>query len=225
MAWSVNDIMNFFKFQLRKNQAGAISATDLFYAWNSEQSSYHQDLLGRWQARSNGKTGVNTGLVQNEAVLLEIAPFTLTATLTFAAGLVSWPTDLLFTLAIRPNGHQAIHFRKDQRDAIETDPIDPPSIANNQYYFTEYAGQFLILPAATPTAEIDYIGACRDIVWAFTFDVDNRQVYDPVLSVQPVWTQNTIITICKRTLASFGISFKDQDFEQAGKSNITTGDN
>ncbi len=29
------------------------------------------------------------------------------------------------------------------------------------------------------TADLDYIGLPKDIVWAYTFDTDNRQVYSP----------------------------------------------
>jgi len=72
--WSVNDILNFTKFLTRKNQAGGISAKDLFYAWNSEQTALFEDLKGRWQSRNNGKEGQNTGLVENETILTKLTP-------------------------------------------------------------------------------------------------------------------------------------------------------
>ena len=76
MGWSVNDILSLTKFLLRKNQSGSISAKDLFYAWNSEQTSFFQDLSGRWQARNNGKSGINTGLIENETITTKLTPFT-----------------------------------------------------------------------------------------------------------------------------------------------------
>lgn len=230
MAWSTDQIYSFLKFLLRKNQAASISATDYFYAWNSEQSSMHEDLLGKWQNRSNGKTGINIGLIQDETMLTKLAPFTISTTLTITGGFANWPTDLIYQMALLINGEKVTHFNKDERWAITGSVIDPPSIADNCYYYTEFAsttvgitGKYEFLPATVTTATLDYIAACTDIVWAYTLDGQGRQVYDSVDSVQPKWNQNTIVEITKRALKNMGVSFKDQDFTQFGQSNIVTG--
>lgn len=216
---------------LRKNQAGGISATDYFYAWNSEQSAMHEDLLGKWQNRSNGKTGSNIGLIQDETMLTKLTPFTLTTPLTITSGFADWPADFIYQLSLRINGKKVTHFNKDERWSIVDSVIDPPSITDGCYYYTEYAsatagvrGKYEFIPNTVTIATLDYIAECTDIVWGFNFDGQQRQVYNAGSSVQPKWNQNTIVEITKRTLKSLGVSFKDRDFAQFGQSNIAAGD-
>lgn len=231
MAWNVDQILGLQKFLVRKNLAGGISAGDFFNTWNSEQYAYHEDLLGHWQNRSNGKTGQNTGLIQDETSLIKLAPFTLSTTLTIGSGFSDWPADFIYQAALRINGKKVYHFNKDERFSIEDSVIDPPSISDDSYYYTEYAspnagipGKYEFLPNTVTTATLDYIAACTDVVWAWTPDGQGRQAYDPTNSVQAKWNQNTIIEITRRTLKSFGVSLKDQDLAQYGQSQITTGD-
>jgi hypothetical protein len=223
MAWTTNDIMNYYKYQLRKNQAGGVSAGDFFNAWNSEQSALHSDLLGRWQAKSNSKEGANTGLIENETIMTKLAPFTQTTVLPVAAGQLTKPTDFIYTLALRINGAKVFQVDHDSLWAVNQDVIDPPSIPDNSYYYTEYQNYYSILPASVTTATLDYIQTVRDIVWDFTFDGAGRQVYNAAGSVQPQWDQDTIIEITRRSLNSLGVSFKDEDFTQFGERTIQTG--
>src|SRR5262249_61357675 len=96
MAWSVNDIFEYTKFLVNKNQAGSISANDLFYAWNAEQSQYHQDLVGRWQKQNNTKTGIMSGLVEDEVTISALSPFITSVTLAVAGGLAFQPNDYIY---------------------------------------------------------------------------------------------------------------------------------
>jgi hypothetical protein len=225
MAWSTNDIMNFFKFHLRKNQAGSISATDLFYAWNTEQSMYHNDLVGRWQGRSNGKSGANTGMIMNETIRTELAPFTINDSIAISSGNVTKPSDFIYTIDVRIGGISVTPITPDQISSVNASVIDAPSASTQTYYYTEYEGYYYLLPqSVTGNATVDYVASCRDIVWGYTFDADGRQVYSVGASIQPQWLQNTIVTICKRTLTSFGISFKDKDFEEFGRIAQASGD-
>lgn len=233
MAWSVDNIYKFAQFLIRKNQAGGISANDLFYAWNSEQKMYQSDLLGRFQARSNGKLGSNTGLIENETILTKLAPFTKPATLTIAAGQATKPTDFVYTLAIRIVNEKVFSMAKDEIWYVKNDVIDPPSTTDGSYFYTEYLNYYSFLPNTVTSADLDYIAAPTDIVWAYTIDGDGRQVYSaaggggvtPTTgSVQPQWDDLSIIEITKRSLKVLGVSFKDQDFSQFGNPNIITGD-
>ncbi len=223
MRWNVNDILELTKKLTRKNQAGSISATDLFYMWNSEQAMYYQDIVGRWQAKADGKSGINTGLILNEISLTELAPFTIPVTLNIAGGVSDKPEDFEYRIALRINGKKVWFIRPDQIASVNDSVIDPPSIPNNQYYATEYEDYYSFLPTTVTSASLDYLASPTDIKWAFTFDAQNRQVYNPGLSVQPKWANTTIIEITKRTLTNFGISWKDADFANAGKSAQLTG--
>ncbi len=225
MAWSTNDLMNFFRFHLRKNQAGGISATDLFYAWNTEQAMYHNDIVGRWQKGNIAKTGINTGLIQNETVRTELAPFTISALIAISGGNLTKPSGFIYTMDLRKDEVSFEPITPDQRSSVNASVIDPPSAADEKYYYTEYEDYYYLLPhTLTGSITLDYVAAATDIVWGYTFDADGRQVYDAGTSVQPQWLQNTIVTICKRALTSFGISFKDQDFTNFGRTAQSTGD-
>lgn len=223
MRWTVNDIYELLKELTRKNQSAGISAKDLFYMWNSEQLMYFNDLKGRWQARANGKSGPNTGLILNDIVMTDMAPFTIPTTLTIAAGKADKPEDLEYRLAMRINGEKVWFIRPDQIAAVNKSVIDPASVSNNMYYATEYEGYYSFLPNTVTTANLDYIASPTEIKWAWTYDADDRQVYNPGLSVQPKWSNSTIVEITQRTLTKLGVGWKDADFINYGKSNQLTG--
>lgn len=224
MAWSVNDIYGFLKFLLRKNQSGSVSATEFFYSWNSEQSAYFMDLKGRFQARNNEKQGgVNTGLIENETIETKLSPFTKNDTITITSGDGPKPADCSYLLALRINGKPVFHINKNQIATVNDNVIDPPDIDEDCYYYTPYLSKYTFLPSTVTEAEIDYIATPVDIVWAYTI-VGGRQVYNSGASVQPQWLQEDIVEITKRTLATFGVSYHDNDFTQFGKSVINTGD-
>jgi hypothetical protein len=223
MAWSVDTIYGFLRFLLRKNQSGSVSSTEFFYAWNSEQSAYFLDLKGRFQARNNGKEGINTGLIENETIETKLSPFTKTDTITIVSGNGNKPSDFSYLLAFRINGFPVFHINKNQIATVIDSVIDPPSMADNCYYYTPYQGYYSFLPSAVTQATIDYIANPVDVLWAYTI-VGGRQVYNAGGSTQPQWPQEDIIEITKRTLKSFGVSYKDNDFTQFGNSIINTGD-
>lgn len=224
MAWNVDQIYGFSRWLCNKNQAGGISATDLFYMWNSEQSAYQSDLLGRFQARSNGKEGMNTGLIENATILTKLTPFIKPATLTIALGIANKPADFIYKLALRINGSDVVMINKDQIATVNASVIDPPLIADNKYYATEYLNYYSFLPNTVTSADLDYVCIPTDIAWGWTPDPQGRQTYAPGTSAQPQWAQNDIVDITKRALKGLGIHFKDQDFAQFGNSNIVTGD-
>lgn len=225
MAWNVDQIYKSILFLIRKNQSSGVSATDFFYTWNMEQSSYQSDLLGRFQRMSNGKYVNETGLIQNETIMTKLAPFTkLASALPVVSGQVIKPIDYAYGLALRANWVKIFQIDHDSIWALKQEVIDPPSIANDSYYYAEYLNYFQIYPTATPSIYLDYICSITDVVWAYTLDGNSRQVYDPTNSVQPLWSNNSIIEITQRTLKTLGVSFKDQDFVQFGESVKTKGE-
>lgn len=177
MAWSVDLLYRFQQWLINKNMAGGISSDDFFFSWNSEQSQFQQDLLGRFQNRNNGKTGNNIGLIQDETILSKLSPFTHPTTIAITSGKATKPSDYGYGLALRINDARVYSMDKDQIWAVKEDVIDPPSITDDCYYFTEYEDYFLILPTAATSLNLDYISLCKDIVWAYTFDSADRQVY------------------------------------------------
>lgn len=179
MAWDTDKIYTFQRWLINKNQAGGITSQDFFLSWNSEQSQYMSDLLGRWQRNSNNKTGVNTGLIENETIMTKLAPFTNNTSITVTSGQAIKPSNYAYALALRINNAKVFQINHDQIWSMLEDVIDPPSIAANSYYYAEYLNYFSIYPAAATPLQLDWIQSAQDIVWAYTFDANNRQVYNP----------------------------------------------
>lgn len=223
MALSVNYLYEFSRFLINKYQSGSYNATNFFYAWNSEQRMYMADLLGRFQARNTGKTGVNTGLLENETILTKLAPFTKGVTLTVTAGNATKPSDFIYGLAARVNGYEVYFIKKSQIQSVQNSVIDPPSITDNAYYATEYLGYYTVLPSTVTSMSLDYIADCVDVVWGNIPDGNGIPVYDPGSSTNSLWDNLSQIEITKRTLKSLGVHFSSQDFENFGREVINTG--
>lgn len=227
--WSVNNIFSLFKFLTRKNQSGSISVTDFFNAWNTEQNAYFSDLLGKWQNKNNGKSGANTGLIMNETIMTQLSAFIIPGSVTISSGTATKPSDFIYGLARRllleDTEYLVTKINHGQKWYVNNDVIDPPNIAEGTYYIIEYEDYYEVLPEnSTGDLILDYVAQPVDVVWGYTFDTQNRKVYNAGLSIQPQWQTNTIIEITKRALTSFGVSYKDKDFENFGELNTSTGD-
>jgi hypothetical protein len=223
MALSTDYLYQFSLNLIRKNQSGALASIEWARHWNDASSTYQDDLLGRFQARSNGKTGMNTGLIENETIETKLAPFTKTDTIVITAGNGPKPTDCIYLLALRINGEQVIHINKNQIAAVNDNVIDPPSVADGTYYYTPYLTYYSFLPSSVTAATIDYIATPVDVVWGFTI-VSGRQVYNAGTSVQPQWNDNSCREITKRMLKNLGVSFHDNEFLNFGESVIQKGE-
>lgn len=231
MSLSVDYIYKFVLRLIRKSQAGGLGNEDFQIQWNDAQGSYQDDLLGRFQQRANGKTGLNTGLIEDETILQKLSPFITPVTLTVLSGKADKPIDFIYRLAERINGKDVFKINHNQIATVNDSVIDPPSIDTNTYYFVEYGktvlnpnGYYLYLPDTVTSADLDYIATPKDIKWGFTWDDDGRQVYDIGLSVQSQWDNNSNREITKRMLTNLGVSFKDADFMNFGKSVQLTGE-
>jgi len=219
MSLSVDYLYGFTLGLIRKNQSGGLKVTDFQYFWNDSQSAYFDDLIGRFQNRSNTKEGINTGLVENETIISKLTPFMIPINILVVNGQAPKPADWVYTLALRAgNSNKVQQINKDQIYSVVNSVIDPPLVATNTFYFTEYQGYYKVFPSDTVSVDLDYIQIPADVVWAFGFDGQGRQVYTPIGSVDPKWSNNSCREITKRMLKVIGVSFSSQDFENFGQS-------
>lgn len=222
MALTVDYLYQYTLNLIKKNQAGALGSVEWARHWNGESNAYQDDLLGRFQGRSNGKSGVNTGLIENETISQKLAPFTKNTTIAIALGNGNKPSDFKYLLALRIDNREVRHMNKNQKATVIDNAIDPPSVSEGAYYYTEYQGLYSFLPTTVASAEIDYIASPVDVLWNFTI-VAGRQVYSVAGSVQPQWDDASCREITKRVLNTLGVSFKDGDFANFGQHVINTG--
>jgi hypothetical protein len=107
--------------------------------------------------------------------------------------------------------------------------IDPPSTSSPSsispsLYFSEYQNYYSVLPITLTSIQLEYIARPNDVLWGFTFDMDDRQVYNEGASIQPQWDNSSCREITKRMLTNLGVAFKDNDFVNFGKSVQLTGE-
>lgn len=221
---SVDYIYQFLLRLIRKNQAGGVSATEFGFFWNDAQASYQDDLMGRFQRNGNGKSGANTGLIENETILTKLMPFVKPITIGVTLGQVVKPSDFVYTMALRCNGTAVFQVNHDEWWSLAEDVIDPPSVAENSYYYTEYLNYYQVAPNTVTQIDLDYVATPTDVLWGWVPDANNRQVYSPSASVQPQWDNNSCREITKRMLKTIGVSFQDKDFEQFGQEVIIAGE-
>jgi len=222
MALSVDYLYTYTRDLIKKNQAGSLASTEWARHWNGESNAYQDDLLGRFQARSNGKTGMNTGMIENETIETKLAPFTKNATIAIAGGNGNKPSDFKYKLGLRIDGEHVFHINKNQIATVNDSAIDPPSLTNGCYYYTEYEGYYTFLPNTVTSASLDYIAAPVDVLWNFNI-VGGRQVYSAAGSVQSQWDDASNREITKRVLNTLGVAYKDSDFASFGNKVINTG--
>lgn len=179
MALTTDYLYKFALKLMRSNQAGKLSATEFQFHWNDQSYAMFADLLGRFQARNNGKEGANTGLILNETILQKLSPFTKPLPIAVSAGNATKPSDFSYRLALRVNGKDCDKINHNQIANVNADTIDPPSIANGKCYFVEYQDYFYLLPrTGITTVDLDYVSIPKKIVWAYTVDADGRQQYN-----------------------------------------------
>lgn len=229
MALSTDYLYKFCLDLILKNQSGGLKSTAFANHWNDAKSTYFDDLVGRFQARNNGKEGAQTGLIENETIIQKLSAFIKPVTLTITAGNSDKPDDFVYRMAMRIDGKDCIKINQSQLAAVNNSVIDAPSTTTGKYYFLEYEDYYYFLPRTLPTASIttadlDYISNPPDIIWGFTYDADGRQVYNAGTSVQPGWDDNSAREITKRMLTNIGVMFKDNDFANFGKSVQLTGE-
>jgi len=224
MSLTTDYVYQYIQKLSRKNQSGGISVGDFEHFWNAEQRSFFSDLLGRFNRTTNSKLRLHTGLIENETIMTKLLPFTKPLTgQTITAGQGTKPPDFAWTLAIRINGTKVFQVNHDQIWRVNEDVIDPPSTADDSYYYTEYQNYYSFLPNTVTAFDLDYIASPVDIKWNYTYDANNRQVYNPTGSIDPVWSNSDCSEITQRALKQLGVSFSSQDFEKFGQETITEG--
>lgn len=218
MALTVDDLYQFTLNLIKKNQAGSLTSVEWARHWNDTQATYQDDLLGRFQAKNVGKEGANTGLIENETIMTKLTPFITPVTLTVTSGQAIKPAGFIYTLALKINNTKVFQVDHDEVWAMLDDVIDPPSITDNSYYYTEYKNYYKFFPSSVTSVDLDYIVTPTNVVWAFTI-VGGRQVYDPgPNSIQSQWDDNSNREITKRMLTNLGVAYKDADFLNFGRS-------
>jgi len=150
--------------------------------------------------------------------MTKLMPFIKPVGLSVTTGQATKPSDFVYTLALRCNNAPVFQVDHGQIWSLYDDIIDPPSDATNTFYYVEYLNYYLLFPNDVASVSLDYVCEPLTVSWAYTFDSNNRQVYNPAGSVQPQWDDVSCREITERMLKTIGVAFKDRDFAQFGQS-------
>lgn len=220
---TTDNLYKFCRSIMRKNQSGSLSGIEFASMWNASQKKYQQDLLGRFQRANNGKEGMNTGLIQNETIIGKLSPFIILSTISVSGGIGTKPGDLAYRLGVLVNGVKAVKINHNQKSSVLNSVIDPPSVADNKYYYVEYATGYSFLPSSVASAELNYVALPTDIVWGYSFDGQGRQIPDPASSTNPLWADPECYEITERMFKEIGVALSSDSYKQFADSVINTG--
>lgn len=193
---------------LAKNQQGYAPPDEFNLYANQAQQSYLDYLLGQYQKYQPGRGISPVHFSQNQRVRTSIAPLIYGVVLNVdGTGLSPYPSDFEMVDAMwSVYGFNRIRFT--QQDALWSkinSVIDP--VATNPLYLMKEEG-FQFYPETIAQARLSYVRKTPTIIWAFVEDFNGEPVYDPLNSIDPVWSDTDMYNIIVRVLQSFGVSLQ-----------------
>jgi hypothetical protein len=208
---TVNDIYQLIKFIIKKNQNGDISPAEFNRIINVAQDSFTSFLIGEYQSYQYGRPQSRVSYGQNQDVRQKLTPIIYGTRLSVDAfGFAPYPADYLHTDAMWSiYGRQRIRYTpQNALDAHVNSVIDP--VADNPVYIIEKGG-FRYFPNSIGQADLNYVQKPPTIVWASVYGANQRPVYDPSNSVDPVWDSIDVMEIVARALRMVGVNLQAAD--------------
>jgi len=176
-------------------------------AQNQTFNDYMSNLKG-WKDMGPDARRVPGDIQPNTDSLspFKVGPVSLSVT---GSGDVVRPASLIYLDAMwrTSDGERVRRVEDDRRWSNINSVIDPPSVSP---FYIEYNNTYKIYPNNIGSVDISYYTMPVVAKWAYTI-VDGRPVYDPVNSVDPVWSDDVIYKILLRMARAAGIRIKDQD--------------
>jgi hypothetical protein len=206
---NVNDMYRICQYAINKAQNGYLTSSEFNLLVNQAQTSYVDYLLGEFQQYQYGKAQARIDYNQNSNIRQRLSPLIYGQTLTVDAnGFSSYPSDYIQTDALwHPNGIARYRYvKQDSLFSYYNSKIDP--IASNPIYLIEQTG-FRFYPASVGSARLTYVKNPPTITWGYTLDANNREIYSPAASTQPVWSDVDLLEIIARVLKLVGVNLKD----------------
>ena len=215
----INEMYQICQYAINKSQNGYLTPSQFNLLANQAQISFQDYLLGEFQQYQYGRPQARVNYSQNSDTRQRLTPFIFSATLNpDTNGLVNYPSEYLQTDSIVTENYDRIRFvqqdslysfLKSEIDPISTNPIYLLYDAGYKFYpNTPYNGVNL------SNVKVTYVMNAPAMLWAYTLDVNNRPVYDPIASIQPLWYDIDKLELVARILKLVGVSLQDGQVEQ-----------
>ncbi len=196
------------QYAANKAQSGYITPVQFNTLFQQAQLSYASYLLGTLQKYSPGRAMAPVEFGQNQVVRQRLTPIIYGYDLFIDnTGFSPYPGDYMQADAMWSVPYYG-RVRSVQQDAlysVKNSRIDP--VATNPIYLIEDNG-FRFYPTDLAAARLSYVRIPPVAYWAFTEDVNGIPVYDPALSVDPVWDDASMLDIIVRVMALVGVNLQ-----------------
>jgi hypothetical protein len=196
----------------KNQQQGYLSPDDFYTYINAAQNEYLDFLLGEYQKYQPGRAIPVVAFSQNERIRTSISPLIYGTVLNIntSTGIAPFPSDFEQVDAMWSlYGFYNIRFvQQDRLQSYYRSTVDP--IRQNPVYLIKHEG-FQFYPEDINEARMSYVRTPPSIVWAYTLDSNDQEVYDASRSQDPVWGDSDMMQIIARALRMFGVSVQAAD--------------
>jgi len=207
----VNQVYKIILYAAAKNkQQGYVSPEDFnTVLMPVAQRGYLDFLLGEYQKYTATRPIAVVEFGQNERIRQSVAPLIYGAILNpnVSTGIASFPSDYEY-----PDNMWGVYsfynirfVQQDRLDSYIHSTIDP--VRENPIYLIQHEG-FQFYPQDIGQTRLSYVRTPPSIVWAYNLDSNDRPVYDPFNSQQPVWSDSDMMNIIVRALALVGVNLQ-----------------
>lgn len=210
---TVDEIYKIILFACAKNKSQGYISPDDFnnVLMPVAQRSYLDYLLGEYQKYQIRRPISIVEFGQNERVRQSISPLIYGTVLNvYANGTVGFPSDYEYIDAMwSVYGSYNVRFiQQDRQDDYLHSEIDP--IVTNPVYLINHEGfQFFPdRPYGENQAKMSYVRTPPSIIWGYDYDSNNRPVWNPMKSQEPVWGDTDMMNIIVRALALVGVNLQ-----------------
>lgn len=205
----VNECYTLMRYCVAKNkQQGYLSPDDFNVAINSGQRMYLDYLLGEYQKYQIRRPIAVVEFGQNERIRDSISALIYNDILPInsTTGIAPPPSDYEYTDAMWSiYGNYNIRFvQQDRLDSYIHSSIDP--ILENPVYLIRHEGfQFFPeRPFGENQAKMSYVRKPPSIIWGEARDSNDRPVWNPATSQNPIWSETDILQVIFRALQFVG---------------------
>lgn len=204
----INQVYELVQFASNKNQNGYLTPYQFNLIINQAQNSYLDYLLGEYQKYQIRRPIAVVQFGENERIRQSISPLIYGTVLNIdSTGLAPYPSDYEFNDAMWSlYGFNNIKFiQQDRLDSYYHSVIDP-IVTNPVYLINDYGFQFY--PVNLQFARMSYVRTPPTMTWAYVEYVVGQPIYDPLNSVDPVWSNTDIYNILVRAMQLLGVNLQ-----------------
>jgi len=224
---TIDEVYKFINFIVKKSNAGGyVTPSEFNLLINRAQIQYFNKLYGNQNDYRYDRPVPKISYAVTEKISNSLSPFLSDKTTVTidANGQCTTPTDMIQMVAVT---------KEVSGKEYEITRVEQDRVANNlsSYYdapdtefpiYAQLRTKLQFYPKTLASASVIYLKKPTNMAWAFT-TVSGRYVYDPLLSVQPLWSDVDMNEVMYIALSYIGVNLKDQEVSQFANIKTQTG--